>query len=85
MTASDQWKQGIQGVRSSLKVKLMGGKFDETTTFLSITTPWKVGYIIWIIIRTGMVSPGSHVATGGHPQRYIEGQDRQWRDWQHQW
>lgn len=43
MTASGQWKQGIQGARSSLKGKLLGSKFDETTAFLGITTPLKGG------------------------------------------
>lgn len=41
MTACGQWKQGIQGACSSLKNKLLGSKFDETTAFLGITTPLK--------------------------------------------
>lgn len=43
MTARGQWKQGIQGARSSLKGKLLGSKFDETTASTNITTPLKGG------------------------------------------
>lgn len=43
VSASGEWKRGIQGVRSSLKGKLLGSEFNALASFLGITMPLKGG------------------------------------------